>query len=550
MLLDRSAARRAGAVIEDASIAVAVGRHALRLLDLADGGERPIALPPGTTSASLGSVAFFPDGESLFFSSGGLVGDDDSTASLWQARLDGSPPRRLRDGGSYAALSPDGERVAYVGEDGVYVGDREGTTSRRLFALAPSDLCDSVAWSPAGDEIATIIGESGILTHDRIDIVSVAQGTTRRLLGPAALSADAGSALVWTAPDRITYVGYGDPDGRPALWEASTSAAADAPAPSRLYTWEKNDIIENLSEAGGKLAYGRAHKTGGGQVVRLTADGARLDGGLARFDGTDEGRWEVVGSLQDGRFVLFEADDEQEALFASSPGGATTPLGIAGPFAWGRVAITSDDVVITWRRGSGQDATCRLLRIPAGATHAAAAEQDIGEIPCDAWVRCARRPGAGCIMANTVEGQTSFSKLDPRTGVIGPLVLRAPLPSPEYTWDVSWDGRAIALPEKQGAGFVLIDVARGAARAVRIQPSMLVQAVTFAPDGEHLFVTGNVVDGAPSGVARVDQQGNAELLLRSTLTWLTRPVVSSDGRALGFRTRTYVGDAYMLERAE
>jgi hypothetical protein len=253
--------------------------------------------------------------------------------------------------------------------------------------------------------------------------------------------------------------------------------------------------------------------------------------------------------MQDGRFVLQRGDDGGEVSFhASTPGGATAPLGISGPFL-SRAAVTPDDDVLTWRGGAEQGSTCRLLRIPTRAANGAVAEQDIGEIPCDAWVRCARRPGAACIVVDTVQGQTSFSKLDPRTGVIGPLVLRSRLPSPEYAWDVSWDGSAIALPQKTAASVILVDVARGATREIRIQPSMQVQSVTFAPDGKHLFVTASDVDGVPTGVARVDLQGDAQVLWRGTVTWLTRPLVSSDGRSLGFRSRTYAGDAYMLEPA-
>lgn len=525
--------------------------NALHLLDVATGRQRPIALSPEIPPAALGAVAFFPDGQSLFLSSGGLLGDGVSIASLWQAPLDGSPLRKLREGGNYAALSPDGQRVAYVGEDGVYIGDREGTTSKRLFPLSASDICDSVAWSPGSDQIATITGESGILTHDRIDVVDVAQGTTRRLVGPAALSADAGSALVWTGPETIAYVGYGDPDGRPALWEIFTSSTAGASAARRLYTWARNDIVSHLSVARGKVAYARTHRTNGGHAGRLTPDGARLDGALERFSGTGEDRWNIVGSMRDGRFVLVKIENEQPtaSLYAASPGGAPTPLGIRASFPFARDVVTPDDDVLTWRRGAKEEGTCRLLRVPLHAAADAAAEQDIGAIPCEAWVRCGRLPGAGCVVVDTVQGQTSFSRLDPRTGAIGPLIARRRLPSPEYTWDVSWDGSVIALPQKSTSGVILVDVARGASGEVQVTPSMQVQSVTFAPDGKHLFVTAVDVGGASYGVARVDLQGDAEILWQDTQTWLTRPVVSSDGRALGFRSRTYEGDAYWLEPA-
>jgi hypothetical protein len=520
-----------------------VYRHAsgLELRELASSRDRLITLPPGATPSNLATVTFFPGGRSLFFS----YGPPTTIATLWEASLDGSPPRKLREGGRYAALSADGQRVAYVGQDAIYVADREGTTSKMLSPLG-SDYCVSVAWSPAGDEISTVNVVGGNPAQCRVDIISVERGTSRVLMDNAPLISDGGAGLVWMAPDRIAYVDYGDPDKRPALWQTSTNPAADAPAPRRLYTWAKNDVIGNLSVVGDTFAYARSHRTRRAQVARLAPDGVHFDGAVTPLEGTDDGAtWGLVGSFRDGRTVLRHYDDTESTatLFASSPGATPAPLGVSGPFE--RIELTANDDILTWRKGE-PGKTCRLLRFTPRAAPDEAAEKDIGQIPCGAWIRCARRPGAGCFVTDTVQGLSTFSKLDPRTGAIGQPIVRLRGQSQQDRWDVSWDGAKIALPSALSSGFILIDVARGAAQDIDIKPSMVVQSVTFAPDGKHLFAAVLNIPGAPFGAAWVDLEGHAEVLWHSNVTFLTRPMVSPDGRSVAFRSRSYSGDGYTL----
>jgi Tol biopolymer transport system component len=87
--------------------------------------------PTGTTIAYLGRP--------------GLVDEDFGARTIWLANADGSDPRRLVEGTniSWPRWSPDGTRIAYEDDGGVYVVDvGTGETSRVIDGGAPEWLDD------------------------------------------------------------------------------------------------------------------------------------------------------------------------------------------------------------------------------------------------------------------------------------------------------------------------------------------------------------------------------------------------------------------------
>jgi hypothetical protein len=139
------------------------------------GPGQPLRLPPGPLER-LSSAAWFPDGTRLL-----VCGSEPARAPrCYQQRLDGSTPVPLTAEGADAALAPDGRTLLLTAPDGAAsVSTVEGGAARPLPALRTSDR--QIAWS--GDSRAIFVqpGRGVPATVDRIDVVTGARTTVRRL---------------------------------------------------------------------------------------------------------------------------------------------------------------------------------------------------------------------------------------------------------------------------------------------------------------------------------------------------------------------------------
>ena len=128
---------------------------------------------------------------------------------VYVMNADGSGQRRLADGPAdecaqelFPAWSPDGRKVAFVGNSKIYVANADGSGQRRLTRNTAQEL--SPAWSPDGRRIAFLR-----LRHRTFEIYVVnADGTGQRRL-----TRNAAQELspAWSPDGRkIAFVGRGD----------------------------------------------------------------------------------------------------------------------------------------------------------------------------------------------------------------------------------------------------------------------------------------------------------------------------------------------------
>lgn len=158
------------------------GKDSLRLRQTAIDSDVEILAP---IDSALTNLSFTPDGSYLYYVSGGLEG------TLYQIPALGGSPRRIAGkicGG--AAVSPDGNTIAYSHYDGetiftLSLANLDGTNERTLFtSTPPSWFAASLipAWSPDGKTIAIGIN----VTENNRQLlklfgINVADGSKRQL---------------------------------------------------------------------------------------------------------------------------------------------------------------------------------------------------------------------------------------------------------------------------------------------------------------------------------------------------------------------------------
>ena len=208
-----------------------------------DGGaplEIPVQLPDWQCCGALS-----PDGSRLLF-----VTEDGLyvvPTLVGQARR--VPGAREAGWGSW---SPDGRRIAYTANDSLYV---QGLEEPRGTAIAHGEQVHSPAWSSDGRWIAFAVGNaafylSGNLAPMAIAVVPAAGGTPVAITDTLSLN----TSPVW-APGRASLLFISDRDGGRDVYEvALSSSGKPAAPPSRLTTGLNPDRIA-LSADGSRLAW-------------------------------------------------------------------------------------------------------------------------------------------------------------------------------------------------------------------------------------------------------------------------------------------------------
>jgi Tol biopolymer transport system component len=96
-------------------------------------------------------VQWSPDGTSIVFST-----DRDGESSIYKVNPDGRHLTRLADG-LVPRWSPDGKRIAFIKEDGIYLMNQDGSKATELVndstAIEASLVGLNLSWSPNGERI-------------------------------------------------------------------------------------------------------------------------------------------------------------------------------------------------------------------------------------------------------------------------------------------------------------------------------------------------------------------------------------------------------------
>jgi hypothetical protein len=212
--------------------------------------------------------------------------------------------------------------------------------------------------------------------------------------------------------------------------------------------------------------------------------------------------------------------------------------------------------VAFWRFDVGGDAGARpveLVRIDEAGREQRVLEQTMGTEhgrestppPTDKQFGCARRAESVCIFGEYKSGAFALHRLDPKTGNLEhPLYQRAA--SKAATFDVSPDGRTVAMVGLEVGGLLLISLANGDAREIKLGDGLW-QSVHWTPDGAGLMLTGMGNRGHNFVIVHADLRGNTKLLHSSNSRWFTQAIPSPDGKRLAFGEMTHERNVELTE---
>ncbi len=251
-----------------------------------------------------------PDGTSLLFFT-----IHDGVTSIYKRNVDDSDSTRLVDG-FMPRWSPDGKRIAFLKDDGIYLMNQNGSQVIKLVddstVVQTSLVGLNLSWSPSGDRIAFSSWRDG---NSEIYVVNVKSGQQMNLTQNAEYD-----ALPKWSPDGKTIIFLTTRDDEPALYKMNT----DGSSPIRL---------TKTSSAGGWYDW-----SPDGQSIAFLLDGKKLcvmdfNGNQARpiaeVTGHDsawspDGRYLVSSDPNDQLYVVRISDGQQIQL-TDGPGRKIRP---------------------------------------------------------------------------------------------------------------------------------------------------------------------------------------------------------------------------------
>ncbi len=308
------------------------------LIANADGsGERDLAVLLGLPEGfGVAQASWSPDGRLVF----ACICPQNLTANsgLYTADPDGSGLTKLNDDGQYPDWSPDGARIAFMGDreafHELYVMNADGSGTERLTDNAHQDNVPD--WSPDGDRLAFFSDRDG---NEEIYVVEVLTGEVTRVTK----TPDRDEEMpVWTPDGRIAFNADGDDDGElewylsmadgsgelelSMLTEAGAGSFVDwlppspgeGGAPGATPTGDvASPRPSDLGEPSGHVAY-----AGDGGIWVSMADGS--DPRQVTHDGGFDPTWSP-----DGRSIAYRvirAEDDGEVMVVDTCGGVPRSL--------------------------------------------------------------------------------------------------------------------------------------------------------------------------------------------------------------------------------
>jgi len=498
---------------------------------------------------------WFPDG-TRFLANASI----EQHTSIWVVSAFGGAPRKIRDDATAWSVAPDGSKVTFTTNTGS-LGDREvwlmgpnGEEAEKLLGTNDGSAFAAVKWSPDGERLAYLRLRL-IQTRQVEDRFEVAIETCN-LTGQSPVTVFSSPTVhdfYWLPPSRIIYSRSDtEPNGKSDnLWEIRVDprTGASVGQPHRLTNWAAFHIDDITATADGqRLAFHRWSAQSGVYVGQLGRGGTSITT-PRRITFTEADEWPVAWTA-DSKAVIFMSDrnghwgvfkqaldqDSAEALVIGAKNAEADSPRISPDGAWLLYQELTEKTERLWPMA-------RLMRVPVNGGPP--------ELVFSARFynshRCSRAEANLCVFAEqTSDGKwLVFSALDPISGKGRELAKFATDPLGFYHWDLSPDGKRIAILKGGENQIHVLALDNGAVRDLMVKGWTGFNSLDWSSDGKGFFI-GNLSGGSAT-LIYVDQAANAYPLWHQKSTTGTWGVPSRDGRQLAILGQEFNGNIWTME---
>jgi serine/threonine protein kinase/Tol biopolymer transport system component len=502
------------------------------------------------SSDALAPYDWFPDGSHLLVQRRGHPG-------LWKVSVWDGAYRKLFDRDvDNAAISPDGSTIAFTNEQGeIWLIGADGDNPRRI--LTPDKEEGALvhfAWSPHGQRLvySRSLGDFYNQRDAKLETCNLQGGGRTLILSEPKLWGLSGpSDVAWLPDGRILYSLFnGPPAENYGVWavRADPDAGTRRGPPAALTQWEKEDATSFRSSNDGKrFVY----------LAGRDSDAIYLDDLL--FRNKKRGPQRLTGDdwsgyprdwTRDSQTLLFESLREgRRVILKQNTGDQTSEVLVSGAENYGWPVLSPKGEYLLFTASSAPsllDPSKRLMAMsPEGGARSLLLTGSVK-------YHCGYLPTAGCVLTEVNGRQLVFSFLDPVEGR-GKEIQRLDDASGMVDWSLSPDGTRVAIGDPSLKGWIrILTIADHNIAPLPPNKSWaLVQHVTWAADGKHLFATAwsNEDPGGLQAILSLDFQGRAEVIEKivAGAGWLEDMRASPDGHYLAYTKRNSESNVMLLE---
>ena len=515
------------------------GRHlaftdtrGLHLSEIASGEVHEIPLPAEVRDL-VWDVAWFPDGQKFLVTTNSIT----EGHAIWLVSIFGGAPRKLWRQSFAASVSPRGDALAHLGDEGheIWTSGLNGENPQEVKEDKVQTF-GALAWSPAGDRLAYTRSTSD---GAEIETIPVSGGAATTVLSDSRIVIDTDiPTLLWLHDGRLALNLAAIPDAK--LFQLRTDLRTGAPigAPELL---AESGVWASASSDGRLLAVTKSRTWMNVSVLTLRGQALSALTTLRSLD-------QCTGWASDGKSVLFqsdrtgrnqifrqklEAEENAEPLIQGSDEqrGAQTAPGGKWILYW---AVTHID--------GRPPSTKQLMRLPVTG---GSPEKILEALNSDdVSFQCSHLAQSGCVLSKPESGKLALYSLDPIQG-LGRQVHALDF-VPAY-WALSPDGSHLAITTAaRDPQLMLVSLVNLARKTLAVAPGWAIRDVAWESDGKSLFAVG--VHDRSNSILKIELDGQTHVLLdrgKNHAAHFLQP--SPDGQHLAFSEYTWESNDWLLE---